>query len=398
MASPPHLTGRHTVKIGQTLRSALQKREGGKTPARPKVQRDFYPLRYTFKPKRLDDAKTGMIESVPSKDGKEGSKITVERPMTDSDDVHVWSGNEVVSRQWDCVLIYDEELGTWTLEKVASSTILNYEGHRLPKAQLANSPIPPTPESRQSSVHVRSPNPPPPKREEREDSDDEPEVPIAKVAPPTRGSVIKQRTPAARPAHSPSKLATVTPAPRPTAAVPPAPRQKLKRAPVEPPPAAPVPPKRARPSPPPFDLALPTDDSPDPLPPSPEPPAPPEPVAVLEEEEDDGEWEPVEPGPEPALAPTPDPAPTPTYQGEDDDDDPDNAALEQELNDFLASGELDASGEDDEDDMEPVDIDAPTHTQAQAQPPRTMSLNEYAGGGGLDGDEDLFSSSDEESD
>lgn len=46
------------------------------------------------------------------------TSVTLERPSTQAGENHLFKGAEQQVKEYDCVLIYDEELGTFTLEKV----------------------------------------------------------------------------------------------------------------------------------------------------------------------------------------------------------------------------------------------------------------------------------------
>lgn len=52
------------------------------------------------------------------KRGKDSTSVTLERPSTQPGENHLFKGGEQPVKEYDCVLIYDEELGTFTLEKV----------------------------------------------------------------------------------------------------------------------------------------------------------------------------------------------------------------------------------------------------------------------------------------
>ncbi|KAG0698857.1 hypothetical protein DFH29DRAFT_1017025 [Suillus ampliporus] len=50
--------------------------------------------------------------------GKIRPALLLERPSTQAGENHLFKGSEQSVREYDCVLIYDEELGTFTLEKI----------------------------------------------------------------------------------------------------------------------------------------------------------------------------------------------------------------------------------------------------------------------------------------
>ncbi|KAG2119165.1 RNA polymerase II transcription elongation factor-domain-containing protein [Suillus discolor] len=109
-------TGRHTVAIGTSLRRALKARKGVAPPKRSNLpDKDFYSFRYNFKPESIEPSRSGTVEV---KRGKDSTSVTLERPSTQPGENHLFKGGEQPVKEYDCVLIYDEELGTFTLEKV----------------------------------------------------------------------------------------------------------------------------------------------------------------------------------------------------------------------------------------------------------------------------------------
>lgn len=109
-------TGRHSVAIGTSLRRALKARKGVAPPKRSNLpDKDFYSFRYNFKPESIEPSRSGTIEV---KRGKDLTSVTLERPSTQAGENHLFKGAEQQVKEYDCVLIYDEELGTFTLEKV----------------------------------------------------------------------------------------------------------------------------------------------------------------------------------------------------------------------------------------------------------------------------------------
>ncbi|KAG6331711.1 hypothetical protein ID866_7379 [Astraeus odoratus] len=118
-------TGRHKVTIGTSLGRALKARRGAAPPKRSALpDRDFYSFRYNFKPESIDPDRPGSIEV---KRGKESTSFTLERPSTQLGETHVFQGVEQPVKEYDCVLIYDEELGTFTLEKVDGYIAFKYD-------------------------------------------------------------------------------------------------------------------------------------------------------------------------------------------------------------------------------------------------------------------------------
>ncbi|KAI6033884.1 RNA polymerase II transcription elongation factor-domain-containing protein [Pisolithus microcarpus] len=116
--------GRHKVAVGTSLGRALKARKGVAPPKRSNLpDRDFYSFRYNFTPESIDPDRPGSVEV---KRGKEFTSVTLERPSTQGES-HVFKGTEHSVKDYDCVLIYDEELGTFTLEKIDGFMKLSYE-------------------------------------------------------------------------------------------------------------------------------------------------------------------------------------------------------------------------------------------------------------------------------
>ncbi|KAI6046468.1 hypothetical protein EDC04DRAFT_1475035 [Pisolithus marmoratus] len=86
-------------------------------PGRHKVAID------NFTPESIDSDRPGSVEV---RRGKESTSITLERPSTQGES-HVFKGIEHSVKEYDCVLIYDEELGTFTLEKVDGFMTFSYD-------------------------------------------------------------------------------------------------------------------------------------------------------------------------------------------------------------------------------------------------------------------------------
>ncbi|KAJ4472006.1 hypothetical protein J3R30DRAFT_3407534 [Lentinula aciculospora] len=150
--------GQHQLNIGSSLGRALRARKNSAPPAKRNVlpEREFYSVRYGFKPSLIDSTKPGSLDVRRANDDSTGS-VTVEHASTQPGEVYVFPGNEVASKEWVCVLIYDEETGGYTLEKLESSIALgppekrngSTRPSRSPPAQT-NSPPASTPAS---SVH-----------------------------------------------------------------------------------------------------------------------------------------------------------------------------------------------------------------------------------------------------
>ncbi|KAI0366353.1 hypothetical protein BV20DRAFT_971855 [Pilatotrama ljubarskyi] len=105
-------TGRHEVNIGSSLMRALKARKGGSVKnSKAKPDREFYSFRYNFKPESVDPTKPGSIEVKKPKEEGGPISVNVVRPSTQTDHGHNYVGQEKAAREYDCVLIYDEELG-----------------------------------------------------------------------------------------------------------------------------------------------------------------------------------------------------------------------------------------------------------------------------------------------
>ncbi|KAF8632003.1 hypothetical protein AX17_004948 [Amanita inopinata Kibby_2008] len=146
--------GTHQVNIGSSLRRALKARKNKGQPPAPAPsakrlpERDFYAFRYNFKPTSIDSEKPGSIDVRKTTDS---TAITVEYPSKQKGESHVFKGTENVAKEWDCVLVYDEELGTFALEKLDSHAVLTHE--RKPVAARLHAP------PVQSSSQTKAPPP-----------------------------------------------------------------------------------------------------------------------------------------------------------------------------------------------------------------------------------------------
>ncbi|KAJ4492688.1 hypothetical protein C8J55DRAFT_555672 [Lentinula edodes] len=143
--------GRHQLNIGSSLGRALRARKNntpGQQPAKRNIlpEREFYSVRYGFKPSLIDSTKPGSLEVRRANDTSTSS-VTVEHASSQPGEIYVFPGNEVASKDWICVLIYDEETGGYTLEKLESSIALG------PPEKRAGSTRP----SRSPSAQINSP-------------------------------------------------------------------------------------------------------------------------------------------------------------------------------------------------------------------------------------------------
>ncbi|KAH9938669.1 RNA polymerase II transcription elongation factor-domain-containing protein [Fomitopsis serialis] len=137
--------GRHSVQIGQSLTRALKVRRG--EPAHQKSSKipdkEFYSFRYNFKPEGVDSTKVGSIEI---RRDTEVTSVMVEKGSERPDEAYLFTGKEEAVKDWDCLLVYDEETGRYTLEKLDTYLRLAFDrkasGHgTLPRVRLVYSPI-----------------------------------------------------------------------------------------------------------------------------------------------------------------------------------------------------------------------------------------------------------------
>ncbi|KAI0771518.1 hypothetical protein BD413DRAFT_549163 [Trametes elegans] len=229
-------TGRHEINVGSSLMRALKARKGGVVKnSKAKPDREFYSFRCmwpfslnttsgesfmfvradNFKPESVDPTKPGSIEVRKPKDEAGPTSVNVVRPSTQNGNGVNYVGQERAAREYDCVLIYDEELGTFTLEKIESCVSLQHDPRTVHGPRHANSPAPAAPQRISTSTstptsytHERGPIT---KREEEEESEGEiPEPHNTKQ--PSRGTEPVSH-PKAKP-HAPSPQQTPYPPPR----------------------------------------------------------------------------------------------------------------------------------------------------------------------------------------
>ncbi|KAJ3571189.1 hypothetical protein NP233_g3919 [Leucocoprinus birnbaumii] len=231
--------GRVPVKVGTSLNRALKARKQGGTPpaAAPKrlPDRDFYSFRYNFKPPAIDSSKSGTIEV---KKGKEKTQVVVEHSSSQPGEVYVFAGTETQAKEWDVVLIYDDETGEYTLEKLDSAVSLTWERKRSSAARApspaALSPsdmdaegendeelekelldltedIPLAAKTKKQRPSQPPPRPPPQKKEEEEEEEEISIPPIQEPVPKPPPKAHSSTKSAARPTKP-------IPKPRPSAA------------------------------------------------------------------------------------------------------------------------------------------------------------------------------------
>ncbi|KAF8966496.1 RNA polymerase II transcription elongation factor-domain-containing protein [Flammula alnicola] len=130
--------GRHPVNIGSSLGRAIKNRKlkGSPAPTTKRSnlpERDFYSFKFNFKASSIDATKPASIEI---KKGAENSQVLAEYPSTQSGEAHSFVGIEQTAKDVDCILIYDEDTGQYTLEKLDSFVLLKFN------RKLAVSPRP----------------------------------------------------------------------------------------------------------------------------------------------------------------------------------------------------------------------------------------------------------------
>ncbi|KAF9643555.1 hypothetical protein BDM02DRAFT_1413159 [Thelephora ganbajun] len=119
---PPN--GSYPVNVGSSLTGALKANKG--LPQAPKLSdRGFYSFRYNFKPESIDLYKPGTIEVKKEGDRK---TATIERASIVPREGQLFTGAEIAAKDVECVLVYDEELGTFTLEKLDSLINVTWGG------------------------------------------------------------------------------------------------------------------------------------------------------------------------------------------------------------------------------------------------------------------------------
>ncbi|KJA21648.1 hypothetical protein HYPSUDRAFT_202784 [Hypholoma sublateritium FD-334 SS-4] len=140
---PPQ--GRHTVNIGSSLNRAIKNRKlkGSPAPTTKRSnlpERDFYSFKFNFKASSTDATKAGSIETTK---GPENTLVRAEYPSTQkkAGEVHKFNGVEQTARDVDCILIYDEDTGQYTLEKLDSYIQLKFDR----KVMVSPQPASPAP-------------------------------------------------------------------------------------------------------------------------------------------------------------------------------------------------------------------------------------------------------------
>ncbi|KAJ7122909.1 RNA polymerase II transcription elongation factor-domain-containing protein [Mycena epipterygia] len=384
--------GQHEVQIGPSLHKALKARKGGPPPQVKRTgppEKDFYSFRYNFKPPSVDTTKPGSIEVSRGKDATT-KNVVVEHPSTQRrqpGESHVYTGIENSAKELDCVLIYDEETGSYKLEKLESYIALTYD--RKSTASLPASAAPSPQVDRDAEELLRLsledaegeidddelPNHfSVPLRQEEEEEDGE----LEEVPPPP--------PPPAKPAKAPP-----APKPRPAQAKPAPQRKPSKKAPPPPPPPADADEeemefglpatKRARRSPP-AAAALSFPGSSASWVPPPAPAPPPSAQLVLSDSDED-DWDEV-----PAVPTAAPDADAPQEIDMNEFEQTLEAEMEAEME---ADEDADADEEEEEEDF--LASVLPQVPDSAATPVRPMSMGQLAGYS-----EDEYSSSEDSDD
>ncbi|KAF7330832.1 EAF domain-containing protein [Mycena venus] len=415
--------GTHEVQIGPSLNKALKARKGGPPPQVKRTgppEKDFYSFRYNRKPPSLDTTKPGTIELSR---GKDTTTVVVEHPSSQPGESHVYTGTDTSAKELDCVLIYDEETGSYKLEKLESYIGLNYERKTTASLPHSTASTPAkidtdTEETRLSleldavgEIDDELPSHFPPMREEEEEEEEDLE-PVPVLPPPPPPPVVKpvKAPPAPKPVvastsrptkPAPQRKSTTKKAAPPPAPPPPVPldadgdadeeiiefgRPTVKRARPQPPPPAPAP------APAPVAFSLPGSSSGWVPPPAPHttsrsapPPAPPSPVAVADDSDEDDDWDEVAAAPIVADA-----------QPQEIDMNEFEMTLEAEMEDADDDGDGDVFGSEPEEDFL-ADVLPQAPDSSSGAPVRApMSISQLAAAQGFSDDE--YSSSEESDD
>ncbi|KAG8863721.1 hypothetical protein FRB96_007558 [Tulasnella sp. 330] len=415
---PPN--GAHDVSVGPVLQAALDALDSG--TAHSGTSTEYYSFRYNFKPESVDASKPGRIDNIePKTDGQVGFKL--EQSSTAGEDRHTFAGIQSPAKDFECVLIYDEATGDFTLEKVESWIDLKYDR----AASFMNGTgrtLSPLDDSPTSKATLSSPSPPTPRQQESEvvqtvqpDVDLVLDIVEAKPPPPAVAKPKpRARAPPALPLNG-TNAGTKAKGKRPREEVParnppPSTRPTKKQASphrvAPPPPRAPAPlslPSRA-PTPPPVRQSSPDRFAPLPgtqihfesdeeeEPPLPlmrdvltvdeEPPLLVPPIRApfskgLEEDQGiDAMFDDLDEGDEDGI-------------GEDDDGDGEMEEDENGAGEMEVDGEVEGD-EDEDDEDEDFGLDLQEALNEPVAPKVPMSLSEFAGGG-----EQYYEESDEDS-
>ncbi|KAH9921489.1 RNA polymerase II transcription elongation factor-domain-containing protein [Epithele typhae] len=202
----PVPAGRHEVDLGPSLSRALKARKGA--PATSKHDREFYSVRYAsdnFRPESIDTEKPGSIEVVEDR-GK--VDVRMSRPTTKGDDEPArFIGQATSASEYECVLIYDEDTGRCTLEKLDTMFTMVHDHPPARAPRKAASPAPPRPAVSSRNVSAQK----------QEEEESEGEIPEHKVSKPPLKTMFMPKKPKVPPKAQPPP-ATAKPTPTPTPA------------------------------------------------------------------------------------------------------------------------------------------------------------------------------------
>ncbi|KAH7103018.1 hypothetical protein BKA62DRAFT_828936 [Auriculariales sp. MPI-PUGE-AT-0066] len=114
--------GKAPVAIGSSLRKLLRQRKGIQERPSKVPDHEYFAFKYRFKPQNIDTSKPAVLE----RPGGEGM-WSLTRPNTKDENV-TWAGGELSSKKGElmCVLIYDESVGTFTLERLDTHMTLQH--------------------------------------------------------------------------------------------------------------------------------------------------------------------------------------------------------------------------------------------------------------------------------
>ncbi|KIP09857.1 hypothetical protein PHLGIDRAFT_11697 [Phlebiopsis gigantea 11061_1 CR5-6] len=137
--------GRFSVTMGPSFNRALKLRKN-EPPPNSRHERHYHVLRSdgdsaaSFKPSTVDITKPGAVEFHKH---EETRIVKVERPSTHTnDETHLFNGRDIPTKDIDCILIFDEDTKTFTLEKVDSIMTVTYDKKIQKEQRAAGSPMP----------------------------------------------------------------------------------------------------------------------------------------------------------------------------------------------------------------------------------------------------------------
>ncbi|TEB29522.1 hypothetical protein FA13DRAFT_1815271 [Coprinellus micaceus] len=219
--------GKHRVEIGSSLARCLKSRKKSNGEATTTGKRshlpdkDFYSFRYNHKPSSLDSKKQGMIQFEQGG----AAPVILEHPSVQSGESTMYRGREAELRAYDCVLIIDEDTGTFTLEKLDACIQLTSDRGLSSIMPRTDSPTPSNSTPRGSSndptrdpidqdiLDLEGSSPAKEEEEEEGDDDDFPaparppsqpkQQPVAAMPVPSASSRPSKPIPKARPKASP---------------------------------------------------------------------------------------------------------------------------------------------------------------------------------------------------